>query len=278
MKTTIIIISVLLLSCNTQHSNSKINFPAGGYTFAKEINIKDSSFPFYPVRSLETIMDSTFDAFYTKKLFEVFDEPNISLKPEKKPLFRILFREFKSPSYFIRITEEQIVIKKGLRVDYLHKDKTKLTELESEHLDILERGVPLSRRLTVSRPSVKRYLDSLIKVYPDLLKEEYYNYLMQKAFTPLDNPFTYSTKTISLGPSKFSDIVKKFETSAYWTLPVNLDCYDIPMDGYQFILEFNGGMKYNIVKFGSCGDQPTAFRIVCRELIELAGLSKDIQL
>jgi hypothetical protein len=225
MKTVCIIFSLSLLSCNSPQRNSKINIPEGGYNFAEPINIKDSSFPFYPVRSMETIMDSTFDAFYTKKLLEVFEESNISLRPEKKPVFRIIFSEWTRPSYFIRIDEDQIIIKKGLRVDYLHKDEERLSELERQHLDILERGVPLLRRLKLSRPSVKRYLDSLTRLYPELLKEEYYDYLMQKAFTPLDKPFTYSTKIISIEKSIFNEIVSKLKNSNYWSLPLSLETY-----------------------------------------------------
>jgi hypothetical protein len=256
----------------------KINFPDGGYNFAKEVNIKDSSFPFYPIRSKETVYDSTHDAFYTKKLLEAFDESNISLRPEDGPVFRIVFSQWTSPTYFIKIDQNKILIKKGLRVDYLHKDEGRLSELEKMHLEILEFGIPISRRIKESGPLGKRYFDSLVTLYPELLKEEYYSYLMEKAFTPLDKPFTYSTETISISDSKFIEIVEKLKRSGYWTLPFELGCNNSPTDGYQCIVESNCGGKYNIVKFNSCLDEPSAFKIACREIIELMGLSNEVRL
>src|SRR4051812_29660114 len=118
MKTTFAIFSLLFLSCNIQ--NTLIKFPDVGYRFPEEISSKDSSFPFYAIRSLETNRDSTYDAFYMKKLLEAFNEENISLRPQKKPLFRIIIARWTQPSYFIRISEGEILIKEGLRVDYLH--------------------------------------------------------------------------------------------------------------------------------------------------------------
>lgn len=278
MKAPIIILSIFFFSCSSQNSNQKINFPNGGYEFAKEINIKDSSFPFYPIRSMETIRDSTHDAFFTRKLLELFNEPNISLRPEKKPVLRIMYDDETRPVYFIRVDENQIIIKKGQRVDYMHNVEDSLSTTEQFLLGVLKRGAPISRRLKQAKLLEKRYLDSLIKLYPDLGKDEYYDYLMEKAFVPLDKPFTYSTDYVSISTSKFYEMVNKLNKAAYWTLPIELDCMNSPSDGYGFILECNSGTKYNIVKFWSCSDEPSTFKMVCKELIELALLSKEIRL
>jgi len=279
MKSAISLLFICLLSCNTQPEKFTLNFPEGGYDFAEQINHKDSSFPFHPVRSLESIRDSTFDAFYTKKLLEVFDEPNISLRPAAKPVFRILFSCGTCITYFIRIDEDRIIIKKGLRVDYLHKADKSLSEQEQQHLEILESGVPLSKRMAKARgPLQKKYFDSLTKHYPELFTEAYYNYLMEKSFIPLDKPFTYSTNIVSIRRSHFANIIKELTNAGYWKMPLRLDCNNPVNDGYQFLLESNSGRKYNIVEFGFCGDESTHFKMVCKALIKLAGLSNEIHL
>lgn len=264
---------MLVLSCNIQ--NTQIKFPNVGYQFPEQINPKDSSFPFYPVRSLETLRDSTHDAFYMKKLLEVFDEENISLRPQKKPLLRIIICRWTQPSYIIRISEGEILIKEGLRVDYLHLKEDNLSAIEQDHFGLLNAGVPLSRRIKESSPTKKRYLDSLIKLYPELLKGEYYQYLMSKAFVPLDKPFTFSTKTVQFKNTKFMDIVNSLYSAGYWHLPMNLKCYNSPTDGDEFILECNSGTKYNIVKFWSCGDEPTAFQKAFEKIIRYAQLPRE---
>lgn len=265
---------MLVLSCN--RPNPQIKFPNVGYQFPEQINYKDSSFPFYPIRSLETIRDSTYDAFYMKKLLEVFDEENISLRPQKKPLFRIIIAPWTQPAYFIRISEDEIMIKKGLRVDYLHLKEDNLSAIELDHFNLLDAGVPITKRIKESSPTKKKYLDSLIKVYPELLKAEYYQYLMTKAFVPLDKPFTYSTKTVKLKNTEFMDIVNSLYFAGYWHLPLDLKCYNAPMDGSEFILECNSGTKYNIIKFWSCRDEPTAFQITFDKIIKYAKLPKEI--
>ena len=267
-----------LFSCSIRKNKIELDFPEGGYSFAEYINPKDSSFLFYPIRSLETISDSTFDAFYTSKLYESFNEPNISLRPREKPLFRILYSQWTRPAYFITVTEDNIIIKKGLRVDYLHKVDTVLTEIEQLHLQILESGVPLSKRLKNKSPVQRKFIDSLIKLCPDLLKEEYYHKLMSKSFIPLDKPFTYSTRIISIGSNRFIKIMKIINNSGFWKLPIELDCKNPPNDGNSIIVECNTDNKYQVVKFGSCGDQPSDFKIACQEIIKYAGLSDEIKL
>ena len=267
-----------LFSCSIQKNKIELNFPEGGYAFAEYINPKDSSFLFYPIRSLETIRDSTYDAFYTRKIYESFNEPNISLKPREKPLFRILCLGMTTPAYFITVTEDNIIVKKGLRVDYLHKVNTALTEIDQLHLQILESGVPLSKRLKNKSPVQRKFIDSLIKLCPDLLKEEYYHKLMSKSFIPLDKPFTYSTRKISIGSNRFVKIMNSINNSGFWNLPIELVCNNSPHDGNIIIVECNSGTKYQVVKFGSCEDQPIDFKIACQEIIKYAGLSDEIKL
>ena len=70
-----------------------ITFPKGGFAFEKNINSKDSSFPFYPLRHQESIYDSTYNAFFTSWILKSFDEPNISLRPTDQIVLRLYFEE-----------------------------------------------------------------------------------------------------------------------------------------------------------------------------------------
>lgn len=275
MKLAYLCIFILLLSCK---SDLPLKFPNRGYNFAEKINSIDSTFPFYPIRNLETIYDSSYDALFTNKLFEVFKEKNISLRPERIPLLRIIFKEFTSPIYFITIDENKIIIKHGLRVDYLQSLQENLSEIENLHLSIFEMGVPLTKRIKNARPSEKSFLDSITKIYPELLTEKYYRNLMEKVFKPLDKPFEFSTKTIQFKKSRFQKILRKLEQSNFWNLPITLECKNRPSDGYSFTMEFNGGKNYMITNFGSCMDIETEFKAVCKEIIKIAELNNEIRL
>ncbi len=263
---------IILVSCINY--KEKIQFPKGGYEFKKDINLKDSTFPFYPVRHIESVYDSTYDAFITKILLKSFDEINISLRKEKDPIFRLLYTD-NEKVYFIIITPNEIVVKRGKGM-ILKSNEDKMSEQELTHLYILKMGVPISRRLKEIRPSQKKYLDSMIKKFPQLSSLEYYDALMNKMFTKPDIPFRYTKIIKSISFSTFKSIAKKINLSGYWSLPLNLNCGSPTNDGYSITFECNTGLKYNIVKFGMCEDVTTKFRRTCAEIIKMAGSPDSI--
>lgn len=256
----------------------EINFPNGGCNFAKEINSVDSSFPYYPLRHIMKAGDSTHTAFYTTLILNKLDESNISLRPENEIVLRLTYED-REKIYVINTTENEIVIKRGEGAIFEYKEE-RLSEKEQEHLFLLEfRGVPLSRCLKDSmRPSQKHYIDSIIKIYPELLSVEYYNKLIKKKYTNEGSTFKYQKTIKQINKGDFYQLLNKLNLSEYWTPKYKENCNNRPMDGFGVKLECNTGKKYNLVGFSSCEDNPSEFRKVCNELIELANLEDSINL
>ena len=97
---------------------------------------------------------------------------------------------------------------------------------------------------------------------------------MNKAFVPLTTPFTYTTKIVQLNNKDFNDIIDSLYSSGYWQLPIKLKCNNMPTDGDLYILEYNNGSKYYIVKFWSCEDEPTKFTRTFEKILKCSGLSR----
>ncbi|WP_336516553.1 hypothetical protein [Pollutibacter soli] len=276
MREIVVILSLSLFSCSNSTQNSPITFPDVGYLFVKQPDPKDSSFPFYPTRHLESIRDSTYDAFYLTKLLDVFDEGNISLRGQEKPILRVIIQpSVASPIQIIRFTEGEVVVKKGNRVDYLKLNTKNLSPIEEQHFQIFNGGVPLSRRIRESNSVGKRFWDSIIKVYPQLMEDEYYEYIMDKAFDPLEGSFTYSTRSIPFKRKQFKEMVDSLNSSGYWQLPIALGCRNMPTDGDLFIVESNSGSRYGVVKFSTCNDKPTKLKKTIEKLLTYAGVSSN---
>ena len=271
----LILIMSSVSGCNN-YKQGNINFPKGGYNFPEKINPKGTDFLFYPVKDSFTSNDSFYTAFYEKKIYDAFNEPNISLKPSDKIIFRFFYAP---PCYMITLSKNEIIIKKGLDSFIVNRDESKLTAIENYHLNILESSYPISKKIKNCQPSQKRFLDSMIKIYPELLEEKYFNYLLEKGFPPLKNPYKYSITSIKLTDKEVEDIITGINTSGYWNFPVALACKyeDQATDGASFTLECNNGINYNIVRSGDCSES-TAFSRACQKLIKYAGLDNEIKI
>ena len=129
MRITCSFLCLLFIACNNQPlKNADYHIPDKGYPFVTPINPKDSSFPFYPVRTILSNSDSTDYAFFAKKLFDSFHEPNISLRPGETPVFRFVYSQWTDFATIVTITPSAIIAKTGDRVDYLHYVESNLRE------------------------------------------------------------------------------------------------------------------------------------------------------
>lgn len=277
MKAFSIIFLIWIFGCNSDGKYPTIVYPEGGYDLPKHVEDKDTSFFCYPIKSLESSRDSMNDSFWGHKLLSAYNEPNISIRPLKKPIFRFSYEPSTSPAYIITLTEGSIIIKKGSRTNYLNVDRTKLTELENLHYDILENNYPIIKNNKEGKKRYRQhYLDSVIKVYPQLLDPAYFPSLLNKTIIPNETPFTYTTRKISISRFDYNKLVDLINTSGYWKLPINNRCGNPPNDGFSFTLEANNGEKYNIVKSGSCLDESTNFTKACQELLKYARVADEI--
>src|SRR3982751_3313689 len=86
MKYWSIIILIVLISCR-----SSIHFPEGGYNYPGKVDSKDTGFLGYPLIDSLSTKDSFLFGLQGKFLLQSFNEPNLSLKPLNKIIFRMLY-------------------------------------------------------------------------------------------------------------------------------------------------------------------------------------------
>jgi hypothetical protein len=265
-----------LLGCK----HAPIIFPEGGYAFINTDSIKDKSFPYYPIIDSISTYDSIQIILKEAFILKQYDEPNISLKPSEKEIFRMKIEGMGIPIYYITLTNQKIIAKKGIQIQMTHKyqenlneDEKYLYQLLNGYLMIKERNKK-SGRIPKYKPTEKRLIDSCKKI--GIIK--CYKYLHDKSpFIPLES-FKYETKINNLSYRTYKKLVDKINNAGYWNLPLSLYCDNPPIDGTGFSLEANNGRKYNYVASGDCMDEPSEFRKACQEIINLAHLDKEIKI
>lgn len=253
----------------------------GGYPYPEKTDSTANRYYSYPLREKSSRKDSfrhAFDYLY----FEAFNEPNLSIKPMPKEMFRLYFQGFKSLPVCITLSEQKIVIKKGNRGYFFEneQDTTQLSSIETKLLFLLNRRFPLDEYKSHERtsPKVISYIDSMASLYPQLLDPQYYFTLVLKAINPGVNPFTYSTRTISISKKDYRDLINTIDSSGYWNLPYKLKCDAAVADGHTIILEANTKSKYNRVIAHSCPNDTSKFIKACQKLVNYAQMNKDIDL
>lgn len=271
MRVLIVTIFISLFACNGNVQHGDIEFPKGGYELPKQLD-KDSSFCFYPIKSIESSHDSFHDAFYTNLLLRAFNEPNNSIKSLPEPTIRLIYQCYTCQAYIISLTPTHIVVKKGNRVNVISQNDSMLSEIEKAHIKILESYYPINSGIQVISKSKRQYLDSMVKLYPQLLDSSYFKQLINKIYIPTEEPFTYTTSTYPISKTKYLKFISTLNESGYWKAPIRLECKNSPNDAANFMLEVNTGSQYNIVKFVSCEDSASKIRMVCSDLARLARL------
>jgi hypothetical protein len=172
MRYLLIILTLLFISCQTQSK-----YPEGGFDYPSVVSVSDTNFYYYPLKNIESKRDAFQDA-YAYLFYQPFDEPNLSIKPLAKETFRLTYSRALGNSVIIVLTEDQIIVKKGSPSNIYYEDTSHLTNIENFHLTLLKRRYPID---TIGKPPfAKHYLDSLIKLYPQLLDPAYYHKLYDK--------------------------------------------------------------------------------------------------
>lgn len=109
--------SIILLIClwgwNYDGKYPPIIYPEGGYDLPQNVEDKDTTFYCYPIRNLESPLDSIRDAFYGYKFLSAFYEPNLSIKSFEKAIFRFSYQPWTSSAYVITLNEDSIIVKRG---------------------------------------------------------------------------------------------------------------------------------------------------------------------
>ena len=224
-------------------------------------------------------MDSFRLSLLGKYYMSRFQEPNLSIRPFEKAVFRLLYFGPMVTPTFVTLSENQIIVKKVIQgyIEPTH-DTSRLDAKERTHFDLLERFFPFEQYNRPRDSFLKRHLDSITAVHPELNSPSYYQLLLDKSADYGGEKLVYSTKVMPITSQTFRELAERINVSGYWSLPHQIICQNPPNDGFDFILEANTPQKYKVVFYGSCPENDIPFTRACQALIRQAGLEKEMQL
>ena len=269
MKYVISLMAVFMVGCN-----ESIKYPSGGYDYPKEVKGDDTNFYYLPIRQILSRRDS-FRASQSYLFFRAVKEPNLSIKPMENETIRVEYSSAFGDFIIISMTDNMLTIKKGDNSGGVYdEDTSRLSVIENNNLRFLNRYFPVD---TTGRADwKKKYIDSMIKKFPELLDVDYYKRLLLKQ-NVLNTNFTFETTKRFVSTTTFRSLIKEFNESGFWSMSyeVEKECGDAPMDGVGFSIEINAKTKYQVVSYSDCYDT-TRFTKACQRLFNLAGLSKEL--
>ena len=283
----LIIFTALIYSCSNTDNDLKIDYPPGGYEFSKNITNKD--FYCYPLIDKVSRRDSFIIAYHDAYFFHLFKEPNISLKPSRKAMFRLTYKGFDT-SYVITLTEDEMIVKIGNGRYWRELDFSKLNEIENKHYQILRRDFPLDEPRSYTPPPppppppdrleeeirYNKIYDSIKNNTSELLNPKYYDNLLKKA--AVKDSFSFSIKKIKITQAEFIKFVNLLNQSGYWEVRYDPKCHKEYTEYYEYSLEANTGKKYCYIgNPGPCDSITNKFFQARRELFRLANVEKRWQ-
>jgi hypothetical protein len=277
MKYAGILFLLIIFGCK----NEPIIYPDGGYAFINTDTINDKSFPYFPVRDSMLSRDSMRAVLYAANFLKLFDEPNISLKPSEKEIFRLsIENSLGGPYYFITLTDGKIIAKKGLQNKMFDGAINKVSESEQNLYYLLDWYILFNDKDQEGQRKPKYSTDEKRKI--DSCKElgitNCYKYLFEKSAMPLSKTFKYETRIITLPRHSYKKLIDKINYSGYWKMPLELDCNDRPSDGVGFSLEANNSKKYNLVSSRDCMNPSSDFKKACQQIINYAHYDDEIKI
>ncbi len=252
-----------------------IVYPPGGYDYPKEVKGDDTNFYYLPIKNILSRKDS-FRTAQGYRFYRAVSEPNLSMIPMENETFRVsyftAFGEFIIVSLYANI----ITVKKGNAFEIYDENKSTLSITENYHLGFLSENFPVDTTGKSNRK--KKYLDSMTRLFPELLDVNYYKQLSIKQ-NVLNSQFSYQTRKTIISQTAFHSLITDLNASGFWLLPYEQkeSCggRDEATDGDGFTFEANTKTKYQIVTYSDCYDT-TRFAKACQKLFNLAGLGKEL--
>jgi len=276
MKILITLLCIFFLAC---HQGQMTSFPPGGLNYPTDIATGDSSFYIYQYKDSLSIEDSLEAADYGRYFLHGYDEPNLSIKPQEELVFRFTCEISNSYPIVINLKMNQLIVKERVK-GWLYPvfDNERLSKSEQKQLQYSELYFRLSgekKKIDLKR---RPYLDSLIKIYPKLTDVSAYQELKNKAALKAPEKLQYSIKIVPISPEKFNQLVSLINESGFWTMRKESWCEFPPNDGSYFKLEANTASHYKIVGSPSCENDNRKFTLACQEIINAAGMTKQLPL
>ena len=256
---------------------SKPKYPPGGYDYPDEQKaVIDTNNYFFPIRDIISTSDSFNYVYYGRYWHQAYSEPNLSIKPFREDIFRLTFQSAFHDAAIITLLKNKITSKQLIKGNpYPEVDSSKFTPLEKHLYELLYWNFPI-QNLTGER---RRRLDSIARVYPQLLDRDYYRQLLDKSLVPNKDTLAFTSKEIAISASKYYSLLRHINECGYWHMSYETNCqgYFIA-DGFSVLLEANTRDKYNIVtRFGCPSDDPK-FIEVCQEILDAANLDRAINI
>ncbi len=103
----LVIFTALLIACNS----STKSFPIGGYEYPKLEQNSDTGFIYYQLKDSFSKEDSFKISFLGKHFLKIFNEPNLSIRPQNQVIFRLIYESWYRHTIII-LTKNRITVKK----------------------------------------------------------------------------------------------------------------------------------------------------------------------
>lgn len=266
---------LFLLSACQNNKSTDIPIPEGGYDFPNTVRNKDTLLYFYPIKDILSTKDSFNLATYFEFLSKSFNEPNLSLTPAKKLVYRLIYQpDFSRYRAILTIQDRKMIIKE-LETGYAapNMEREKLDSLEQKHLHLFEMYFPISKY--EGKLWTRKYLDSMTKLYPKLVDVNYYRTLIIKGSTFGDEAFTYNEREIPLTNKKYNYFLNLINQSGYWNMkPIEHNCIGGSTHPNEYILEAATRNKYNFVHYLECSNDTSRFDKVIDELLKFSKVAE----
>jgi len=271
MRMTIGILSMFILTA----CKEEVKHPPGGFPYPKQLAGIDTLYYYYPIKDVQP-KDIAFGESYQYIFYRRFREPNISLRPLPEEILRLTYRDAFQDQIIIVLRETAITVKRSNSDGLSYVDKSRLTPLENEHEYILNRWYPIDT--AGKKEWVKKYLDSMVKKYPELLDENYYHRIYKKKFVSTGKKFYFISYTLPVSAQQYKSIFDQVDSSGFWTMQNFIRCDEAVADGFLFTLEANTRNQYQAVSMLCCPNNKTKFTLACQNLVKLAKMDKVINL
>ena len=275
MKTLITIILIGIAATGCQYN---VKFPDGGYAYPANLSQIDTNHLFLNAPGFQKGSDSFYASYYGRYWCKAYNEPNLSLRPLKNPVFRLAYHTAFGHEIILTLTPTEIIAKELTRGSpYPLFDTLKLTTKERFLYSYLSQ----SFRNIVDNP---RHLwsnktDSMVTLYPNILLPTYYQYLFEKAKTSDNDRLQFTSKRLPISRKTYFRLIDKINKSGYWTLPTSISCGDKAYaDGVGILLEANTPTRFNVVRLSNCFEDALEFSNACQALVDASGFETKIHL
>ena len=253
-----------------------VDYPSKGHSYPASLMDIDTANYIFPLKDSLPTKDSLEYTDVYRILFTSFSEPNLSIKPQSQPVFRMLYGSVMDRSVVVTLRENQIIVKEQTRgYGSPYYDTARLSPLERTHYIVLNEHFPLQE---VKQGWRKKYVDSLVKLYPELLDANYYQTLREKAMSFGEERFAYNTETIPISKDTYARLANGINSSGFWNEPYQRECDNPPNDGYGFTLEINTLKRYKIVETSCCPGYSRNFHKAWQELANYVKKGKRLPL